>query len=255
MIGQSARSPLGSTQFAANSQVTLNVTFDSPLISATVVRRYKRFLVDLNLENGEPVTAHCPNTGSMASCWEDGWPAMLSKSDNPKRKYAYTWEMTHNGNCWIGINTQNPNRLAFEVITAGHIPELTGIDDLKREYKYSEKTRFDLHGVRGGKDVFIEIKNVTLKEGDAYMFPDAVTKRGLKHLNELTDIRNSGNEAVMLYIIQRTDAGVFMPAEDIDPTYASALRSAADAGVTVLAYDVNVTPKSLILGNPVPIQL
>ncbi len=222
--------------------------FDPALETGTVVKRYKRFLADIRLADGSVVTAHCPNSGSMKSCWAEGWRALLSVSDNPRRKLRFTWEMVHNGQCWIGINTQIPNVIAAEAITAGRIPELTGYAELRREVKYGQNSRVDIVARNGETECYIEVKNVTLVDDEGYYaFPDAVTERGRKHLRELMKVVRNGHRGVMLFVIQRSDGTGFRAARDIDPEYAKALRKAHRAGVEILAYLARVTPSMVEL--------
>jgi len=171
--------------------------FRNDLQHGTLIKRYKRFLADVKLDDGSQVTAHCTNSGSMNSCLEEGAEVWLSPVDDPKRKTCFTWEMILIGGAWVGINTSNPNRLAYEWIQEGKIPGLKGIKSLKREVKWDD-SRFDLYGDGTDGPCFIEVKNVTMKIGDQALFPDAVTTRGRKHLNTLIRVKQSGIRAVML---------------------------------------------------------
>ncbi len=222
--------------------------FTSPLIFGKLLRRYQRFLVDVELHDGSVVTAHCANTGSMKTCAVPGWTVGLSRSDNPRRKLPYTWELVHNGTCWIGINTHVPNRLAEEALHRGRIPELIGYPRIRRERPYGQNSRIDLLLGEGAERCYVEVKNVTLVGSDGqYCFPDAVTKRGRKHLGELETMVRQGYRAVMLYVIQRSDGRSFRPAHEIDPDYAMALRTALEKGVEMLAYRAHVTPEAIEL--------
>jgi sugar fermentation stimulation protein A len=230
--------------------------FKEPLIPAKLIKRYKRFLADVELENGEIITVHCPNSGSMKSCMMPGWPVRLSRSGNPKRKYACTWEMVHNGNCWIGINTSIPNILAKEAIFNGVIRELQGYSEIRQEVKYGKNSRIDLLLQEGDKKCYVEVKNVTLVEKDgAYCFPDAVTVRGKKHLHELAEMYRQGQRAVMLFIIQRNDGLFFRPATHIDPAYARALKQVLALGVEILVYRAEVNPYGIEVIEKIPNQL
>ncbi len=230
--------------------------FEQELIAGRLIKRYKRFLADVRLETGEVVTAHCPNSGSMKTCDTPGWEVRLSTSDNPKRKLKYTWEMVHNGRCWIGINTILANKIAAEGIRKGVIRELQGYDVLHTERKYGLNSRVDILLERDSQKCFVEIKNVTLVEADGfYRFPDAVTKRGLKHLQELTEMVRQGHRAVMLFLIQRSDGSLFKPADHIDPAYARGLRAAYEAGVEVLPYRAEVSPQKIEVVEAVPFAL
>jgi len=220
--------------------------FQQPLIPGKLIKRYKRFLADIELDSGETITAYSPNTGSMKSCTTPGWKVMLSKSDNPNRKYKYTWELVHNGKCWIGINTILPNLIAEEAIKTGQIPELSGYTKIKREVKYGKNSRIDILLKRENELCYIEVKNVTLVEDDGfYYFPDAVTERGRKHLFELMKMVKLGHRAVMLFVIQRSDGTIYKPAAHIDPEYAKALKIAFENGVEILAYRAEVSKEKI----------
>ncbi|MBT3376275.1 MAG: DNA/RNA nuclease SfsA [Lentisphaerae bacterium] len=228
--------------------------FPTPLLTGTLIRRYKRFFADVLLDSGETVTAHCPNTGRMSTCAETGWKVALSPATNPKRKLAYTWELVHNGQCWICVNTLLANRVAAEGITAGHIPELAGYDRLLREQTIAPSCRIDLVLERPGERCLVEVKNVTLVgEDGAYCFPDAVTARGLKHLHELGKATAKGDRAVMLYVVQRSDGQGFRPAREIDPDYAHGLRKAAAKGVEIFAYRTHSSLQSVAVSEAVPV--
>lgn len=225
------------------------------VIFGTLVRRYKRFLADVELADGSVITVHCPNTGRMTTCAEPGWRVALSDSRNPKRKYRYTWELVHNGACWICVNTGRANAIAAEAVAEGTIPELSGHAEILREQRFGN-SRFDLL-LRTGEDLcYVEVKNVTLLANDGcYAFPDAVTERGRKHLDELVSVVNAGHRAAMLFVIPRSDGSAFRAAHEIDPRYAEALRRAADSGVEMFAWQAEVSPEILRLSVPVAIQL
>lgn len=228
--------------------------FDQKLIFGKIEKRYKRFLADIKLENGEVVTAHTANTGSMKTCWEPGWKVAVSFHDDPKRKLKYSLELTHNGKTWIGVNTSLPNKLAYQSIHEGKIPELNGYSEIKPEAKIG-KSRIDLL-LKGNNlpDCYVEIKNVTmLANSNEAIFPDAVSERGLKHLHELAGIKKDGMRAVMLYIIQREDVEVFRPAFEIDEEYARALKEVESLGVEVLAYRCLVGPEGVEIEKRLPL--
>ena len=216
------------------------------MINGRLIRRYKRFLADVELDDGAILTAHCPNSGSMLGCVGEGWPVHLSISENPKRKYPHTLEMIHNGACWIGINTQRANPVVEEAIREGLIEELRGFDELRREVELGETSRIDFAMDTGSRRTWIEVKNVTMVDDEGrFAFPDAVTSRGAKHLRELASTAKAGDRAVMFYLIQRSDGGGFTTADDIDPTYGKELRRAVDGGVEVLAYRADVGPEEI----------
>ena len=221
--------------------------FRSRLTRGTLIQRYKRFLADVRLANGRTVTAHCTNTGSMLGCKEPGSAVYLSRSDNLKRKLAYTWEMIRVGRTWVGINTLHPNRLVAEAIESGAIQELSAYPTIRREVVTRPGTRLDLRleGIDGS--CFVEVKNVTLAVGRAAAFPDAVTERGTKHLKELIRLKRRGHRAAVLFVVQREDCDYFRPADEIDPEYGRWLRRAVKAGVEALPYRAKVTPREIEL--------
>ncbi len=228
--------------------------FKKELIHGYLIKRYKRFLVDVTLDDGREVTAHCTNSGTMKSCLEVGAEVWLTPVDDPKRKTRFTWEMIRIGGDWVGINTSNPNALAFEWIAKGLIPGLEDMTGLKREVKW-EDSRFDIYGEGPFGSCFVEVKNVTLKEGMRALFPDAVTGRGRKHLNTLARVRQSGMRAVMLYVVQRMDVKTFSLARDIDPAYAEAFEKAISQGVEVLVAQANVSPERIEFYRMLPLEL
>lgn len=215
------------------------------LIKGKLIKRYKRFLADVELEDGSLITAHCPNTGAMTTCKGEGWPVLLSVHDNPNRKYKHTWEMVYNGNCWISINTHRTNQIVCDGIKDGLIPELAGYEEIRREVKYGENSRVDILLTKENQKCYVEIKSVTLVEDGVYMFPDAVTKRGLKHLNELENMVKSGHRAVIFYLLQRSDGSSFSPAAHIDPDYALALKESIQNGVEILVYNTVIEPPGI----------
>lgn len=230
--------------------------FEKPLVEGKLVQRYKRFLADVKLNSGEIITAYCPNSGSMKSCKTPGWKVMLSENKNPNRKYQYTWEMIHNGLCWIGINTHIPNQIIAEAINQNSIPELSGYDTLKREVKYGKNSRIDIFLEQKENCCYVEIKNVTLVEEDGnYYFPDSVTERGKKHLHELIEMKRLGHRTVMLFFVQRNDGTVFKPAAHIDPEYTHSLQTAYAKGVEILVYKANVSPEQIEINENISWEL
>ncbi len=224
--------------------------FPVPLVRGTLLRRYKRFLADVALDDGRTVTTHCPNSGAMLGLTAPGAEVWLSPAANPKRKHAWTWELVRDGETLVGINTGHPNALAAEAIAAGTIPELAGYATLRREVTYGRNSRIDLLLEDPERPpCYVEVKNVHLKRGtDADVpveFPDCVTARGAKHLVELADMVAAGARAVMLYVAQRADAGRFAVAADLDPAYAVGLRLARAAGVEALAYRCRVATEGI----------
>ena len=230
--------------------------FIEPLKRGKLLKRYKRFLADIELENGEMITAHCPNSGSMKTCWQPGWEVRVSYHDNASRKYPYTWEMVHNGQTWIGVNTGIPNRIALDAIRENKIKELTGYSQFRREVPYGKNSRIDIFLQNDTETCYVEVKNVTLVEDDGgYYFPDSVTERGRKHLYELIDMVKQGHRSVMFYVIQRGDGNLFRPATHIDPAYAAALKEAVKNGVEIIAYRAEVSPEKIEIVAPVPWEL
>ena len=233
--------------------------FKPNLISGELVRRYKRFLTDVRLANGEIVTAHCPNTGSMKNCLVEGSPCWLSQSEDPKRKLKYTWEIaTTPSGALAGINTHKANQLVNDALADNRIRELSEYSTVKREQKYgNENSRIDfLLSAPDTPNCFVEVKNVTLEEepGVGY-FPDAVSARGTKHLRELQSVVESGERAVLLYCVQHTGIERVKPADHIDEVYGQALRSAADAGVEVIAYKAALSANEIVLEQSIPVDL
>lgn len=221
-----------------------------------MIRRYQRFLADVRLEDGSELTVHCPNSGSMLGCVEEGGQVLLSISANPGRKYPHTLELVKIGGVWIGINTARSNALVREALAAGVIRELQPLVAIRAEVKVSAHSRLDFlldHG--GGRVTYLEVKNCTLAQDDLALFPDAVTSRGTRHIGELLALRRAGHGAALLFCVQRGDARRFAPATRIDPTYAAALREAAAAGVLILAYRAAPTRERIVLDTPLTVQL
>lgn len=228
--------------------------FPDKLVHGTLIKRYKRFLADVKLDDGTVVLAHCTNSGSMKSCLENDAEVYLTPVNDPKRKTKFTWEMIQINGGWVGINTGNPNKLAYEAISSDLIPELAGYNMVKREVKYGD-SRFDVYAENDTEKCFVEVKNVSMKEGKYALFPDAVTTRGQKHLRTLMEVKSKGMRAVMLYIIQRVDVEIFAPAKSIDPEYAKLLKEAVDAGVEIIPMQAKVTPEKIVLIKKLTFEL
>jgi sugar fermentation stimulation protein A len=228
------------------------MNFDPPLLPGRLVRRYKRFLADVELE-GRVETVHCANPGSMMGLAEPGSPVWLSRSANPARKLPLTWELVEAGGTLVGINTGYANRLAEEALGRGLIPALAGYQAWRREVAYGAGSRIDFLLTGPGRPLcYVEVKSVTLARGQAAEFPDSVTARGTRHLKELVEMRRQGARSVMLFLAQRQDCRSFEVAGDIDPAYAAGLAAAGAAGVEVLAYGCRVSPLGIELGGPLP---
>ena len=223
--------------------------WERPLVLGKLERRYKRFLADVRLENGLMVTAHCPNSGSMKGLAEPGMAVALSFSERATRRLPYTLELVAPvEGTWVGVNTMHPNRLVMEALP--RLPEFQGYDVYKREVRVGDHTRLDfcLEGKEGL--CYMEVKNVTLKEGERALFPDAVTERGLKHLKVLEGLAAMGHRASMFYLVQRSDCRAFDVARDIDPAYARGLEAALKQGVEVVTYGCHVSLEGISLTHP-----
>ncbi|WGL18019.1 DNA/RNA nuclease SfsA [Microbulbifer bruguierae] len=227
---------------------------DPSLAQGKLLRRYKRFLADVELMSGEIITIHCPNTGSMKNCWEENTPCWFSDSGNPKRKYRHTLEITTTPEgALAGVNTSRANQLVEEAITTGVVVELQGYDSLRREVKYGEEnSRIDFLLSGDAGDCYVEVKNVTLAEGARGLFPDAVSARGTKHLRELQKLAESGVRAVLLYCVQHSQIETVEAAAEIDPAYAAALAQATAAGMEIVAYRAELGAGEIRLSEPVP---
>ena len=231
--------------------------FTKELLPATLLRRYKRFLADVELADGSELTVHCANPGAMTSCSEPGRPVWISDSENPKRKLRYTLEMIRMGRSWVGVNTANPNPAVEGFIRSGRIPELADYGELRREVTFGS-SRIDLRlrdrqGCR--PDCFVEVKSSSLRVGDHAAFPDAVTERGRKHLLELADVVASGLRGVIFFFVSRADCTRFRPADEIDPAYGQTLRQVTAAGVEALAYRMRFSKQRIELVDRLPIDL
>ena len=226
--------------------------FLDPLISGKLVKRYKRFMADVTIENGDIVTAHCANTGAMIGVQEPGSEVWLSPARNPNRKLKYTWELVRVGDGLVGINTAHPNTIVAEAIESEKIPELAGYGAIRREVKYGENSRIDiLLSGEGKPDCYVEIKNVHLMRNRGVAeFPDSVSTRAAKHQNELKNMVQQGARAMTVYLCQREDCDTFRLADDIDPNYAEAVGIAKKHGVEAVCYDCVLTPKSINIAKP-----
>ena len=233
--------------------------FSQPLISGTLLRRYKRFLLDVELAGGDIITAHTANTGAMTGCSTPGSRVWLSRSPNPKRKYPLSWELVEVApQVLCGINTQLSNALVREAIEAGQVAELIGYSGIRSEVAYgNERSRIDLlleaSAPADLPSCYVEVKNVTLVEDDVAYFPDAISARGSKHLRELMAMTAKGYRALIFYCVQREDCLELRPADAIDAIYGQTLREALDAGVEALAYKATVTIEGVELTERLPV--
>ena len=230
-----------------------------PLLRGTLIRRYKRFLADVRLDDGRAVTASCPNTGSMLGLCAPGSAVWLSESDSPTRKYPFTWELVEadlgSGPTLVGINTGHPNKVVAEALAAGHVSALAGYPTLRREVRYGVNSRIDLLLECPKRGLcYVEIKNVHLSRRHGLAeFPDSVTARGVKHLREMTEMVRQGHRAVMVFLIQRAEATRLTLARDIDPGYGAAFDKARAAGVEAIALRCRVGIDEIAVDRPVPI--
>ena len=231
--------------------------FTAPLIQGRLIRRYKRFLADVELESGETVTAHCPNPGSMLGLAEPGFGVWLSESANPKRKHKHSWELVAADGTLVGINTGHPNGLVGDAVAEGRIAELAGYGSLRREVRYGENSRIDLLLEDAAKPpCYVEVKNVHLmRRPGVAEFPDSVTARGRKHLLELANMVESGARAVMVYLVQRGDCTQVEIAADIDPAYAEALNAVLARGVEAICYDCRVSSTAIDVEKRLPLVI
>ena len=232
--------------------------FDPVLEEGRLLKRYKRFLADIECADGSVITAHCANTGSMLNCMSEGAPVWFSRNDDPKRKLKASWELVETPHGRLAcINTGRANRLVEEALNAGVITELAGFTQLRREVKYgAENSRADFCLEFATQSVFVEVKSVTLgfAETDIAAFPDAVTARGTKHLRELTALAANGQRAVLIYCVNLTGISAVRAAAEIDSEYAAALAEAKAAGVEVLAYGTTISAESIRVTHPLQIQ-
>lgn len=224
--------------------------FTPELTRGRLIRRYKRFLADVVLADGRELTAHCPNPGAMTGCAEPGWEVALSYSPDPRRKLPYTLEMVNNGLVWIGVNTQRANQIVAEALAQRTIHELGDYTGIRPEVRYGEGSRVDFLLAGSAGAIYLEVKSVTLRLGEMLAFPDSVTERGRRHLEELTAMRRSGCRAAMLFVLQRGDGEGFRAAAEIDQAYARALEASREAGVEVLIYRAELDPRHWRLAGP-----
>ena len=226
--------------------------FQTDLIPARLIRRYKRFLADASLEDGREITAHCANPGSMMGLADEGMKIWLEPNDDPKKKLKYGWRLVdHENGHFTGVDTSVPNRALKAALEAREVAGLGDYESVRAEVKYGENSRIDFLLQGGGPDTYVEVKSVTLsRQTGLAEFPDSVTKRGAKHLSELSAMVPQGHRAVMLYLIQRTDCTAMTLAADIDPTYAQAFKDARKTGVEVLCLSTRITPEGVWVSAP-----
>jgi sugar fermentation stimulation protein A len=231
--------------------------FQTPLIPAVLLRRYKRFLADARLACGQEIAAHVANPGSMLGLKDEGLKIWLEPNDDPKRKLKYAWRLVeHESGAFTGVDTGVPNRMLRAALEAGEVPGLEGYDHVRPEVRYGENSRIDFLLTGADRpDAYVEVKSVTLSRRDGIAeFPDSVTARGAKHLAELAAMVRAGHRAVMLYLVQRTDCHEVTLAADLDPAYAAAFAAAISEGVEVLAFDCRISPEAITLGQTLPFR-
>ena len=248
--------------------------FDPPLTRGRFLRRYKRFFLDFETEGGVTLTAHCANTGSLSGCLVEGAPVLVQPNDNPKRSLRFSWKAIELAGRWVGVDTGLAVPLTREALAQGLVPDLQGYPTIFGEVPYGRdmRSRIDLLLSRGGtipqgvgkqarklpvgdQRVYLEVKNTTLVEDGIAMFPDAVTQRGQKHLEELIHVVQKGHRAAMCYCVQRTDCETLRPADHIDPRYGELLRKAHDAGVELYAFRAEVSTATLLPTQRLPVRL
>ena len=225
--------------------------FKETLLQGTLIKRYKRFFIDIKYKN-KTITAHCPNSGSMMGLLNMGNKVYFSKSDNPKRKLKYTAEIIVNGKNLVGINTHLSNKIVLEALKLKKIKQLIRFNKIKTEVKFSENTRFDFLISNSKQKCFLEVKNVTLlRETKVAEFPDSITSRGTKHLNELVNAKKKGYESYILYLIQREDCQFFKIAKDIDEEYKIAFNNAIKKKIKILCYDCKLSNKEIKINKQI----
>lgn len=232
--------------------------FQTPLVPGRLIRRYKRFLADVRLDDGHEVTAHCANPGAMLGLSDPEMRVWLEPNDDPKKKLKWGWRLVdHENGHFTGVDTSVPNRALKAALEARDVPALAAYGTVRAEVKYGSNSRIDfLLSAPSLPDAYVEVKSVTLRrDGDLAEFPDSVTKRGAKHLKDLSAMRAQGHRSVMLYLVQRTDCTRFTLAADIDPAYAHAFADARAAGVEALCYSTIISPEGVALGPPLTVQI
>ncbi|TNF24319.1 MAG: DNA/RNA nuclease SfsA [Deltaproteobacteria bacterium] len=240
-------------------ETPLRWPFQRPLVPGRLVRRYKRFLADVVLDDGRELTAHCPSPGAMTGLDRPGSRVWLAHHDDPRRKLPWSWVLATDGDVLVSFDGTSSNGFVADAIRAGAMPPLSGYAEVRREVRIDDGSRVDLHLSGHPADprpCWVEVKTATLGGDDGVArFPDAVTARGLKHLEALAARVRAGDRAVILYLAKRADARALAPAEEVDPAYASGLRAAVDAGVEALAWRADVTTEAITLAAQIPVTL
>ncbi len=228
--------------------------YPEKLVRGKFIKRYKRFLADMELEDGSVITAHCTNTGSLKSCLIPDADVLLSPVNDPNRKTRFTWESIKINGIWVGVNTLVPNKLMYRALKRKLLPGFEYFEKIKPEVKFAG-SRFDLYLESDGQKMFVEVKNVTYKEGRYALFPDAPTQRGLKHLEELMQAVQNGYRAAMFFVVPRRDAEIFAPAKHIHPEYADMLKKACESGVEIYPWLVQYDEKGAAITGKMDVDL
>lgn len=226
--------------------------FATKLLGGKLVRRYRRFLVDVRLDSGQLVTAHCPNSGTMVGCCEPGRPVLLSESKDPHRRNAYTWEMINMNGVWVGINVFVPRKVVAESLQHKLIPAFAGFTDLTLDAEYGRGNTVDVLMQGQEQNLFMNVYHVAWTENSVARFPETPNARARKGLRNLSEIAVQGHRAVALFFVQRSDCEAFSPAVDVDPEFGKIFKEAQKSGVEILAYRADVSPKGIALGTPLP---
>jgi sugar fermentation stimulation protein A len=226
--------------------------FSTKLIGGRLVKRYRRFLVDVQLDSGPIVTAHCPNSGTMVGCSEAGRPVLLSESNDPHRRNAYTWELIRMNDAWVGINVAMPRKILAESLRAKLIPSLTPFNDLLLDAEYGRGNKVDIMMQGVEQNLFINVYHVARAETGIAKFPETPSTRARKRLKELAEIAAQGHKAIAFFLVQRSDCRSFSPAVTVDPEFQKLFHEARRRGVEMMAYRAQVTPEEISLGVPIP---
>lgn len=229
--------------------------YDQPLVAGRLIKRYKRFLADVELKDGSQVTVHCPNSGSMTGCSRPGSAVRLLPVNKLGRKTPFTWQMIRVGRIWVGVNTMLPNSLVARAAQMRALDIFAGALEVRREVKVSAHSRLDLLVTDERGPIYVEVKNVSLVEDGLAIFPDSRTERGAKHLRELMTLKAGGARAAMVYVVQRNDATAFAPAHEIDPQYAELFHQARRAGVAIRVVEARVGPAQVCLSRELPLAV
>jgi sugar fermentation stimulation protein A len=228
--------------------------FDPPLVLGSLLRRYKRFLADVILDDGRQLTCHLPNSGAMTGCAEPGMRVAISHQPKPTRKFKWTWELVQVEGTWVCVNTTLANPIVAAAIEAERIRSLSGYPTLRREVNYGQHSRVDILLENQNQRCYVEVKNCTLRQGNRALFPDAVTARGAKHLLELAHMVQAGHRAVIFFLVNRSDCSSMAPAEAIDPNYACLLREVNQMGVEAMAYRTHADLTGVRIQREIPVH-